>query len=249
MIKFNRAVRNFCLAILLLSSILILVFFLIQKISKEIDHTRIVLIDVVGNNYVFRGNNPFITKNGEKIFAYDDLTSYFNSILKQQNRSPMDEYYLIDISLLDLDEYSEIKKEQQFFITNPNLGMMMHFSTLSPSLLLMEYPSYSNFVTEASIKNYNIWVTNLLEKIHYLASQKTDKPVVIYIHCDSGRDRTGLVVTGYKMLFNNINLAKAKSQNISEAGRSSRALYDRAIKSYCSYVKEFYNKPDDYCIS
>ena len=137
---------------------------------------------------------------------------------------------------------------------NPNYVIKNALNLLKvypPGLMELEitFKNDIKYTIKASIKNYNIWVTNLLEKIHYLASQKTDKPVVIYIHCDSGRDRTGLVVTGYKMLFNNINLAKAKSQNISEAGRSSRALYDRAIKSYCSYVKEFYNKPDDYCIS
>lgn len=245
---YRRVLKILFYSVGALALVLTLVFFLIQKNSKELDPSRMALIDEVGGNYLFRGNNPFVTKNGEKIFAYDALTSNFNSILKQQNRKLLQDYYLIDVSLLDLDEYSEIKKEEQFFSKNPRLGKLINTSTLSPSLLLTERQPHFKYPVGAIVQNYNLWITNLLNKIHLLALQKADLPVVLYVHCDSGRDRTGLITASYKMLFDNINLAEAKSQNVTDVGRSSRTLYDRAMRSYCLYVQKNYNKSDDYCI-
>ncbi len=235
----------YTIAALLLAFILI--FFLIQKNSKEFDRNRVALVDAVKGNYIFRGNNPFLLKDGKKDFAYIELTSAFNNLLNQQGHTPLSNYYLIDISLLDLDEYREITKEKDFFANNPNLGTTINTSTLSLSLLLSEHPLYSNFVTKAVIGNYNSWITSLLNQIHEIALRKTDKPVVIYIHCDAGRDRTGLIVAGYRMLFKDTTLPTVRSQNVTEVGRNSRALYDKAIASYCLHVQQFYNKSANFC--
>lgn len=240
-------IKNFCWSILLLFLILILVFFLIQKKSKELSSNRIALIDSVNDNYIFRGDNPFIIQNGKKVFSYDELTTDFNNILHQQNHILPNSYYLIDVSLLDLDEYSDIRKEQQFFTKNPQRGMFINVSTLSPSLLFSQYPSYSNFITKAVTRNYNIWLTGFLKQIYELASQKTDQPIVIYIHCDGGRDRTGFITASYRLLFNDTNISKARLQNVEEVGRNSREIYDRALHSYCLYLKQTMGKDDNYC--
>jgi hypothetical protein len=237
--KINRAAfSKFCyytLAAFLLVAALLL---LIQKNIKWFDSNRVALVDVVENNYIFRGNNLFVAKNGDAVFAHDELTSSLNKILQQQGHKELDDYYLIDISLLDFDQYFTIEKEKLFFTQHPNQGEIINFSTLSPSLLLD-----LGMVT----KSYNLWLTKNLEKIHELASQKMDKPIVVYIHCDSGRDRTGFIVANYRLLFNDMPLKKVRAQNASEAGRNSVFLYDRAIRSYCLHVKKFYNKTSEYC--
>jgi len=244
MIKINRATKKLLLAILTAMLVFAITFILIQKKSKELDPSRIALIDTIEGNYIFRGNNPFITKNGEKVFAYDELTYYFNDILQKQGLSSLSNYYLIDISLLDLDEYSEITKEKNFFIQHPEYGTAINISTLSPSLLL-DGAANSNILTKTISEHYNLWITDSIKKVHNLALNKTDKTTIIYIHCDSGRDRTGLITASYKMLFNNISLANARLQNIAEAGRNSNTLYDRAMRSYCLYANKTYQLNND----
>lgn len=72
---------------------------------------------------MFRGNNPFIIKDGKMIFAYDEITSYFNKILTKKGEKPLDDYYLIDVSLLDIDQYFVIKKKKNFL---PNIQKMVN---------------------------------------------------------------------------------------------------------------------------
>lgn len=247
MIKYYRTLKIFCWIALVSLLILTTVFFLIQKKSKDLDRSRIALIDIVGNNYIFRGNNPFTTTDGKKSFAHDELTLYFNGILLKEGRKPLGDYYFIDISLLDLDEYYIIKKEEAFFKSRSNhINMMLNISTISPSLLLKRSPD-SNMMTRYLTDNYSSWVTETLTKIHEMASRQTDKPIVIYIHCNGGRDRTGLISAGYRMLFQNTNLSEAQAKNIKEVGRNSGILYNNAIESYCLHVKESFKKSDDYC--
>ena len=245
MLKINRNFKKIFWTIFASLSVLVLVFCLVQKKPKEFSRSRIALIDKVGENYIFRGSNPAVTKNGKKAFAYDELTYYFKDALRQSGKR-LDDYYLVDISLLDLDEYYTIRREKDFFAEHPNDGAIINVSTISPSLLL-ERSADSNIFTKYLTDTYGIWLTKQLNKIHEIATQQTDKPIIIYIHCNGGRDRTGLMAAGYRMLFNDANLSQAISQNIADAGRNSEHLYGKAINSYCIYVKQNYNKPDDYC--
>jgi len=248
MIKFNRIIKKFFYALLAISLVCVIGFFLIQKRIKALDPNRIALIDKIENNYIFRGNNPFVVKDGKMVFAYDELTSYFNNILSKQGLSPLQDYYLIDVSLLDIDHYYAIKSEKQFFAEHNNQGRVINISTLSPGLLFGQFAN-SNILTSSITNNYMLWINSTLKEVHDIASRQMDKPVVIYIHCNSGRDRTGLMAASYKLLSKNINLAEVRSQNVTEAGRNSVRSYDQAIGSYCLYVKQIYNKPNEYCIS
>jgi len=249
MIKVNRIITKVCWIISLTLLIFVLIFVIIQKKTKEIDFGRIGLIDVVGNNYIFRGNNPFVIKNGNKVFAYEELTAYLHNMLSGLGYKNLPhDYYLVSINLLDLDEYSDIKKENDFFRDNPTYGMSLNVSTLSPSLLLLEFPSTlaSNVAAKDAVEDYNIWVTKTIKKIHDIASSKTDKPIFVYIHCDSGRDRTGLISASYRLMFKDMNLSSAVLLNVSEAGRNSESFYNLAITSYCLHVKKDHDP--DYCL-
>ncbi len=247
--KISRRIAKLCLITFATLMVFALVFFLIQKKPKELDGKRVALIDSIGNNHIFRGSNPFVTKDKKSVFAYDELTTYFNGILSQQGREPLQDYYLIDVSLLDMDEYYEIEKEEKFFSEHPEYGgEMLNISTLSPSLLFERLPD-SNATVRYIAKSYSLWMMSTLKKIRDMASQQRDRPVVIYIHCDGGRDRTGLLAASYRLLFKNMNLPQVKSKNISEVGRSSEDLYNQAIYSYCLHVQSAYRKASDYCVT
>jgi hypothetical protein len=247
MIKFRRFLKRLSSLILALLLILVIVFFSIQKKSKDLIPNRIALIDKIGNNYIFRGNNPFVTKNNKKNFTEEELISHFNDILRKQNYSELKDYDLIDFSLLDLDEYFIIKKEEHFFERKLNNdSMLINISTLSPALLFKRSED-SNALVKYIANKYSLKVTDIINEIHNQAAQQKQKPIVIYIHCNGGRDRTGLIAASYRMQFQNMNLSQAISKNIEEVGRNSEDLYKNAIYSYCLHIKETQHKNTDFC--
>lgn len=157
----------------------------------------------------------------------------------------INDFYLVDINLLNLDSYFQILDEELFFKKNPQLGEFQNFSEISPRLLLMGYSS--NQVIFNITKKYHQDLDKFIDKIHFHLHQKLDKPVVIYAHCNAGRDRTGLISAGYRMKYHDLNLKSAIGQNIADAGRSSESFLSDAIKGYCFYLQANFNKPQNFC--
>ncbi len=234
MIRIRRVCTRVLYSLLAFFVLLVIVFFLVQKTPKTLDQKRMALVDVVGKNYVFRGNNPFAIDGKETNFSYEKLSLYINDILLKKGFDKIDDYYLVDVSLLDIDEYYEIAREKSFFQSNPDLGSLLSISTVSPELLLT--PFTTNIIATKVTDDYNSWTTAFLNKIHNLLLEQKDKPIVVYIHCNSGRDRTGFIVASYRMLFKHMSLGQANQQNVTEVGRTSEGFYDHATKSYCLYV-------------
>jgi hypothetical protein len=260
--KIRRIAKWLLISVLVLILVLLITFFAIQKRTKQFDKTRVALVDSSSENYIFRGNNPFILKGGKKVFAYQELKNAFNETLRKANKEPLDDFYLIDASLLDLNEYEDFTKEKDFFLKNPQKGEFIHFSTISPGLLL-KYSTDSNLVSKLLIERYNIQTSGFLREIHQIVKQATkqqtkgqqktnwrrvNKPVVIYLHCNAGRDRTGFIVASYKMLFEGENLKQARLENANEAGRDSKNFYNRATASFCQFIKENRGKSSDFCL-
>lgn len=213
--------------------VLVAAFFVFQKKARSMEESRVALVDVIGNNYVFRGSNPFEHQEDGNVFSYKKLTSELNKSLIKNGHTRLDDYYLIDISLLDNDQYFVLKQEEEFFKNNPSLGAFQHLSTISQGLLLTRFDSsFSRTFTD----DYNAYVTAALKNIHDLAAAKTDKKTVVFVHCDAGRDRTGFITASYRMLYKDMTLKETIAQNIRDAGRTSNGFYASAIKSYCRYL-------------
>lgn len=244
--KLEIIIERILLAAMILLLVLSVIFIAIQKRTKELDYKRIALIDDLSGNYMFRGNNPFIKKDGKKVFAYDELKDHFNRILSDSGRKTLDDFYLIDVSLLDLNEYEDLSKERAFFKKHPEKGRFIHFSTLSPSLLL-KYVDDPKSTSRDITDRYNNQTATFLKHLHEILLQKSDKPVAIYLHCNAGRDRAGFLIAGYKMMFMGANLEQARSQNAIEVGRNSKNFYNQAILSYCNYIKQTRKKADNFC--
>ncbi len=232
------------LAIILL--VVIALLFTIQRHNKPLDGDRVVLVDSKNGNYLFRGNNPVVEKNDTSFFAYEELTSHFNKELKKNNHPTLSDYHLVDISLLDLDQIRAILDEKNFFEKNPNLGEFHNFSLLSLYLPMQYFPA-SNSVLPFVKSNYENWLSAELNKIHQQLSANSDKPIVIYVHCDAGRDRTGMLIAAYKMKFKNTSLEQARQENIAEVNRNTRPIYNNGLRSYCLTIKDEMQKGEDFC--
>ena len=51
--------------------------------------------------------------------TYVLIKKYLNQTLEKEGKKPLKDFYLIDISLLNLDGYFQIKEEQEFFKKYP----------------------------------------------------------------------------------------------------------------------------------
>ena len=234
--KSHIKLKKILLVFIIVLSTFPIIFLAIQKTPKTLDGSRVKLVDNVGQNYFFRGSNPFVDKFGEKVFSYHDLKKYINQTLEKEGKNPLQDFYLVDISLLNLDAYFQIKEEQEFFQKYPNLGEVKNYSEIAPELLFT--PFSSNPVAYKITKNYHEKLTKLLQEIRQTLEKESVKPVVIYAHCNAGRDRTGALSASYRMLYQNMDLPQAINKNIEEVQRSSESLLKSSVSSYCNYLQK-----------
>lgn len=234
--KSHIKLKKILLVFIIALSTFPIIFLAIQKTPKTLDGSRIKLVDNIGQNYFFRGSNPFVDKFGEKVFSYHDLKKYINQTLEKEGKNPLQDFYLVDISLLNLDAYFQIKEEQEFFQKYPNLGEVKNYSEIAPELLFT--PFSSNPVAYKITKNYHEKLTKLLQEIRQTLEKESVKPVVIYAHCNAGRDRTGALSASYRMLYQNMDLPQAINKNIEEVQRSSESLLKSSVSSYCNYLQK-----------
>ena len=234
--KSHIKLKKILLVFIIALSTFPIIFLAIQKTPKTLDGSRVKLVDNVGQNYFFRGSNPFVDKFGEKVFSYHDLKKYINQTLEKEGKNPLQDFYLVDISLLNLDAYFQIKEEQEFFQKYPNLGEVKNYSEIAPELLFT--PFSSNSIAYKITKNYHKKLTKLLQEIRQTLEKESVKPVVIYAHCNAGRDRTGALSASYRMLYQNMDLPQAINKNIEEVQRSSESLLKSSVSSYCNYLQK-----------
>jgi len=235
-LKKNNRIKKIFLFLVIIISILPIIFFVVQKTPKTLDGSRVKLVDNIGQNYFFRGSNPFVDKLGQKVFSYHDLKKYINQTLEKEGKKSLQDFYLIDISLLNLDAYFQIKEEQEFFQKFPNLGEVKNYSEIAPELLLT--PFSNNSIAYKITKNYHEKLTKILHEIHQTLEKQNDKPIIIYAHCNAGRDRTGALSASYRMLYQNMDLPQAVNKNIEEVQRSSESLLKSSVSSYCNYLRK-----------
>ena len=62
--KNNNYFKKILLIFIIIFSTLPIIFLAIQKTPKTLDGSRIKLVDNIGQNYFFRGSNPFVDKLG-----------------------------------------------------------------------------------------------------------------------------------------------------------------------------------------
>lgn len=230
-----RFLKRLFIIIILIILILLITLGLIQKNPKKLDINRIKIIDNIGSNYLLRGSNPYVNIYGKSIFSYHDLKNNINQRFNQEDKPSLSKFYLIDLNLLDIDAFFQIQEEQDFFNKNPQLGSFRNFSEISLNLLLMPLSS-NNFLNKIT-DNYHDKLTKVLIEVNQILANQQKNPVIIYVHCNAGRDRTGLFFASYRMLFKKNNLNEVIQKNIDEVNRNAEYLLADTIESYCYYLK------------
>ncbi|KAF2074597.1 hypothetical protein CYY_004104 [Polysphondylium violaceum] len=241
--------RGFIFCILFLS------FAFIYVNAGDLDYKKVHYIQSTpplanGNvNYIFRGNEPRENVNGTTIFAYDDLVSFIKQNGQENNITIPDQFYLIDIKLITgplPSELPDIELEQNFFAQNSNLGEFHTNNTFGDLLDPQWFDEEEQISMAKTLPNWQKDdLQYRMDLYHNILFTERDLPVVLYIHCECGCDRTGEIMASWVMRFQGWNFAQAMEWDYSIAGRKINFANQWATQWYCLYLQYAENRSID----
>jgi len=187
-------------------------------------------VDSIGTTYLFRGPSP--VTDGE--FDYTGLVAAI-----QDNPAPPtpvpDNFYLVDISLLNTNEGAEIGAEIAYFEANPAAGELQWWETLgTPQCYFQTDPNGRDALVSSLDQWFPeplIWRVATLR--NWLQNPPQSGPVVIYVHCDGGCDRTGEMIGAYMLRYMNMNWSDMYAANRPCALKNGQP-WPPACPNYCA---------------
>lgn len=191
------------------------------------------LLDIKKNNYLFRGGLP--EQNGQ--FCYGGLVKDMKACLTKQGKKLSDNFQLVVISFLNpVAEYEKIELEKNWFFANQDKGSFflysLYGSQVDPVHLL---PSVRNFI----LHHHDIdGIKTLMKKLKELMDSDHKNDVVIYIHCNAGKDRTGEASASYLMEFKGYSYDDAVQLDHKIAGRDLRHASIHSIRWHAFYLRD-----------
>lgn len=199
-------------------------------------------------NYLFRGNSPILN---DTTFGYDTLVSYFQKRIADANLTfpKNNQFYFIDISLDNLFDGKDYIIEQKFWArkgNESNFGILQHWPILTSASLATPkmVPDYD--IWEKVCNSGDLWLADQIPaRISFahslLSTKRSDNvPVIMYVHCEGGCDRTGEFVATYRLKYGgtnmdniNKNITQIYDLDVTECGRAPDYFSTTSIEWYC----------------
>jgi hypothetical protein len=209
-----------------------------------IDVTNVHFIDQCGSNFLFRGAEPLTGSAPDWQFNYGGLKESIAKAATAAKVKLPEDYRIIDISLLQLENADEIPKvqtEYQYFQDHPDQGEFHFWETNGTSLCPIgrSFPNIK-FRNWLAI-NLDSWMGDtLVHRIETLRSwlEKPGPATVIFAHCHGGDDRTGELAGAYYMRFLKMSWEDMNALNQKFAGQPFGCNNYRATLWYCIYLVE-----------
>jgi protein-tyrosine phosphatase len=197
-------------------------------------------VDSVGRNFLFRGAHPVIERAGAPPeFDFEALRTAIRNASLEAGKDLPANFTLVDISLLWVEnpqdnnrERAILHAEDVFFSSHPELGQLhmwpMYGTELSPSdPSIGPHREYLADHLDEWLPDPLIFRVETVRK--YLedpAAAGVSGPVVVYVHCYGGCDRTGELIGAYSLRYLNVTWEEARTSNGNRC-RPDRA-YDKA---------------------
>eukprot|EP01059_Diplonema_ambulator_P010084 TRINITY_DN2007_c0_g1_i1.p1 TRINITY_DN2007_c0_g1~~TRINITY_DN2007_c0_g1_i1.p1 ORF type:complete len:261 (+),score=98.84 TRINITY_DN2007_c0_g1_i1:47-784(+) len=218
----------------------------IMASAENLDPKRVWMIDYHDfgdgtGNFLFRGNAPI--KN-ESSFAYDELVSVMGQRANASGVAFPSKFYFVDITLDNDFDGSVFTIEREYWAkqgSTQDFGIMLHWlfaetaGVLPPSAVPVE------FERRKICDSGDLWLvdqlpTRLAFTRSMLLTQRYDKlPVVMYVHCVGGCDRTGEFVATYRLQYgSDKNITDLYNRDIQECGRAPNKMATLSIEWYCA---------------
>eukprot|EP01084_Bolivina_argentea_P120701 213994_1 len=195
-------------------------------------------------NYLYRGNAPIINNTQ---FAYNELIQYMTSRANDSMLPFPSKFYFIDISLDNTFDGEDFTVEREWWAVKgatEQFGIMLHWPITETAGIIppqIAPPNYRKEICNSS----DLWLIDQIPtRIDYthqiLLTERYDKlPVVIYVHCVGGCDRTGEFIATYRLQYSeNKNITDIYAKDIQECGRCPNELATSSIEWFCICYKQ-----------
>lgn len=203
---------------------------------------RLVQGDLATGNFLFRGNMP--VANGA--FQYDDLVQSMRNAAQAAGRTLPPQFRIIDISLvneLTPGEKNDLAVEMAYWNSHAGQGRLVNHpiygSLTSPHL----YPEAERRRLERKPSLGH--VGQLVDDIqHLLTTRSADGvPVLLYVHCEAGKDRTGETIAAWSMKYMGVSYVAALANANAIAGRDISRFSKNGLQWYAYDLKDYVGIP------
>lgn len=204
-------------------------------VKSDFEPGLVSLISQDSGNYLFRGNMPI----SNKTFRYKELRASLEQAAP--GKVLPKEIYLVDISLINSinpNEAADLEIETSFWKTNSTLGRLINHPVYGSLTSPNDYPKKVRRQLEKipTLSNTDV----LLENIHSLlqSRQLNGVPLVLYIHCEAGKDRTGEIAAAYAMKYQQSSYADAYANAKRIAKRDLGKNSRNELQWYAYFLKD-----------
>ncbi len=220
-------------------------------VIKEVSNVHYV--DSVGTNFLFRGGLP--QTGNPPVFNYKGLKRAVINAGKQAGVKIPASFYLIDVNFLNIENPKDarwISVEQRFFRTKPALGRIQVWGMNGIGLNVNDPALAAN--REYLARNLDQWLNDKLAKrVETLRGWlegpspaghgQIKLPIVIFIHCVAGCDRTGEFAGAYylRYLHKSWEEVNALNRSMCHRNRPFGCKNYRAVQWYCLHLNLKHN--------
>jgi hypothetical protein len=208
----------------------------LQKFSPAM--VSLIALNSESGNFLYRGDMPI---NGQQ-FSYDELRSAL------KNATPggalPDQYFVVDISLVNSinpQEAVHLGIERRFWKDNNELGQVINHPVYGSLTSPNDYSTEERKRLEKipTLSSTDVLLENIQSLL--LANQLNGLPLVLYIHCEAGMDRTGEVAAAYAMKYLGSSYADAYANAKRVARRELRSVSRNELQWYAYYLRDVQN--------
>ena len=170
------------------------------------DFTTLRFVDQVGDNYLFRGGAPLIDEGNDN-YSFD--TNLFAALATANPLMPTF-FNLVILCLFHPNEVSKIEAEMTYFKKYPEVGLFNLWDTNGTPLCYFQTDplerDYLVGTLEQWLDDPLIWRTAKLRSwlegaVLPTPVPRPGLPLVFYVHCDGGCDRTAELIGAYRMRY------------------------------------------------
>jgi hypothetical protein len=219
----------------------------------------VYFLDAKNGNFLFRGHAPLA--GNPPAFDYPDLVADIKDAAAGHGKFPA-KFYLVDVSLLEIqnscgdpnDDRGRLQAEFDFFNQNPKSGEFHNWQTDGIQIDATSATITPQFQTYL-VHHLDSWLPDKLsarvEQLHewLLHGIKGVKlPVVIYIHCVGGCDRTGEMSGAYGLRYLHLSWKQMNEVNQEDCYGNKQPMgcgNYYAAHWYCYYLNWRYGRKLD----
>ncbi|HJW95183.1 MAG TPA: hypothetical protein VJ901_16320 [Thermoanaerobaculia bacterium] len=235
----------------------------IQATAQSSNQFNVHYLDSVNGNFLFRGAMPIA--NGA--LDYKDLVANLQAVAnahKPKVTLPKS-FYIADISLVQLQnsgDTNELQTEYAYWAGNKNQGRFVYWETdgyvIDPSCPQLFAPAAPKGYRDYLARTADTWLpdklTARIDQLHaWLMNgmpNETKLPVVLFVHCDGGCDRTGEVSGAYAMKYLKQSWHQINTMNFGDCGGHAFGCGNFITAHwYCFWLQETTGRKDLGCDS